>query len=77
MLELFDKRAISELQHAQKLAGELTFGGIDHNKYTGKLHPVPVTEPGWWQIGVDDIGAGVEGEIAPFQRGSSRKKWYS
>ncbi|KAG0004918.1 1,3-beta-glucanosyltransferase, partial [Entomortierella chlamydospora] len=36
--------------------GEYIFGGIDSSKYTGSLTYVPVTQEGYWQISVDDIG---------------------
>ncbi|KAF9173302.1 hypothetical protein BGX20_003564 [Mortierella sp. AD010] len=36
--------------------GEYIFGGIDSSKYTGSLTYVPVTQEGYWQVSIDDIG---------------------
>lgn len=32
--------------------GELVFGGVDPNHYRGKHTYVPVTEKGYWQVGL-------------------------
>ncbi|KAF8976242.1 1,3-beta-glucanosyltransferase [Entomortierella lignicola] len=36
--------------------GEYLFGGIDNSKFTGSLTYVPVSQPGYWQIAIDDVG---------------------
>ncbi|KAF9149448.1 hypothetical protein BG015_008759 [Linnemannia schmuckeri] len=33
--------------------GHVLFGGIDHSRYTGQLHYVPVTQKGFWQVKLD------------------------
>ncbi|KAG0282332.1 hypothetical protein BGZ96_000593, partial [Linnemannia gamsii] len=33
--------------------GHVLFGGIDHSRYTGSLHYVPVTHKGFWQLKLD------------------------
>jgi hypothetical protein len=33
--------------------GHVLFGGIDHSRYTGSLHYVPVTHKGFWQVKLD------------------------
>ncbi|KAF9092747.1 hypothetical protein BGX29_010300 [Mortierella sp. GBA35] len=35
--------------------GHVLFGSIDHSRYLGKLHYVPVTHKGFWQIKVDAV----------------------
>ncbi|KAF9350459.1 hypothetical protein BGX26_011362 [Mortierella sp. AD094] len=36
--------------------GQYLFGGIDNTKYTGSLTYVPVSQEGYWQIAIDDVG---------------------
>nr|XP_060627529.1 embryonic pepsinogen-like [Anolis sagrei ordinatus] len=33
----------------------ITFGGIDESYYTGSINWIPVTQQGYWQIGLDSI----------------------
>ena len=33
--------------------GHVLFGGIDHSRYTGQLHYIPVTQKGFWQVKLD------------------------
>lgn len=33
--------------------GHVLFGGIDHSRYNGQLHYVPVTQKGFWQVKLD------------------------
>ncbi|NXV30315.1 CATEB protein, partial [Rissa tridactyla] len=35
--------------------GELILGGIDHSRYKGSIHWVPVTEKSYWQIHLNNI----------------------
>ena len=37
---------------------ELTLGGRDSSKYTGDFTQVPVTQPGYWQVALDDVTVG-------------------
>lgn len=34
--------------------GELVFGGVDPNLYTGQITWTPVTQAGYWQIGIEE-----------------------
>lgn len=34
--------------------GELIFGGVDPNLYTGQITWTPVTQAGYWQIGIEE-----------------------
>ncbi|KAF9344489.1 hypothetical protein BGX26_004316, partial [Mortierella sp. AD094] len=36
--------------------GQYLFGGIDTTKFTGSLTYVPVSQQGYWQIAIDDVG---------------------
>uniref|UniRef100_A0A8B9HYI4 Peptidase A1 domain-containing protein n=1 Tax=Anser brachyrhynchus TaxID=132585 RepID=A0A8B9HYI4_9AVES len=38
--------------------GELIFGGVDPNLYTGQITWTPVTQTSYWQIGIEDISIG-------------------
>nr|XP_013052035.2 gastricsin isoform X4 [Anser cygnoides] len=38
--------------------GELVFGGVDPNLYTGQITWTPVTQTSYWQIGIEDISIG-------------------
>ncbi|EAU84813.1 endopeptidase [Coprinopsis cinerea okayama7 len=38
--------------------GEATFGGIDHEAYTGKLHYVPVRRKAYWEVELEKISFG-------------------
>jgi len=38
--------------------GQLVFGGVDPEHYTGSFHFVPVTQVGYWQIALDGIKVG-------------------
>lgn len=40
--------------------GQLVFGGVDPEHYTGSFHFVPVTAAGYWQIALDGIKVGSE-----------------
>ncbi|XP_052671549.1 cathepsin E isoform X1 [Harpia harpyja] len=44
------------------LGGELLFGGFDPSRFTGTLNWVPVTQPGYWQIQLDNIQ--LDGTVA-------------
>lgn len=35
--------------------GEIVFGGVDPNHYKGKHTYVPVTQKGYWQVGVPNF----------------------
>lgn len=34
--------------------GELVFGGVDPNLYTGQITWTPVTQASYWQIGIEE-----------------------
>jgi len=38
--------------------GELTIGGYDDDKFTGDISWIPISEPKYWLVDVDDIKAG-------------------
>ncbi|XP_072498165.1 gastricsin-like isoform X2 [Notamacropus eugenii] len=38
--------------------GEVTFGGVNTNLYTGDIHWAPVTEEAYWQIGISGFSFG-------------------
>ncbi|XP_040508620.1 gastricsin isoform X1 [Gallus gallus] len=38
--------------------GELVFGGVDPNLYTGQITWTPVTQTTYWQIGIEDFAVG-------------------
>jgi saccharopepsin len=38
--------------------GEVVFGGVDENHYTGELEYFPVNHKGYWQIGLEEITMG-------------------
>ncbi|NXV42005.1 CATE protein, partial [Uria aalge] len=42
--------------------GELILGGIDHSRYKGSIHWVPVTEKSYWQIHLNNIK--IQGRVA-------------
>ncbi|KAM6137559.1 LOW QUALITY PROTEIN: cathepsin E-like [Pterocles gutturalis] len=42
--------------------GELILGGIDHSRYKGSIHWVPVTEKTYWQIHLNNIK--IQGQVA-------------
>lgn len=39
-------------------AGELLIGGVDPNAYTGTLSYLPVTLPGYWEVGLNGVTLG-------------------
>ncbi|KAF8939951.1 aspartic proteinase IV [Dissophora ornata] len=38
------------------VGGEYLFGGIDTSKFSGELTYVPISQQGYWQIAIDDVG---------------------
>jgi len=40
--------------------GELVFGGIDENHYTGEIHYAPVQRRGYWEVLLEDVRFGDE-----------------
>ncbi|XP_029428191.1 gastricsin-like [Rhinatrema bivittatum] len=36
-------------------AGEVVFGGVDSNLYSGQIHWAPVTQEIYWQIGIEEF----------------------
>lgn len=38
--------------------GELTFGGYDDDKFTGDIHWINLSIPGYWQIDIDSVSIG-------------------
>ena len=38
--------------------GELLFGGVDKRHYTGPLHTVHISKPGYWQLKMDKVEMG-------------------
>ncbi|KAG0305938.1 hypothetical protein BGZ98_003268 [Dissophora globulifera] len=38
------------------VGGEYLFGGIDKSRFSGDLTYVPVSQEGYWQIAIDDVG---------------------
>nr|BAM46128.1 pepsinogen C [Cynops pyrrhogaster] len=47
-------------QQGSQSGGELVFGGVDSNYYTGQITWTPVTQQMYWQIGIS--GFGVNGQ---------------
>ncbi|KAF9973082.1 hypothetical protein BGZ73_003724 [Actinomortierella ambigua] len=39
------------------VGGEYLFGAINEKHYTGQLTYVPISEPGYWQVAIDDVAA--------------------
>jgi saccharopepsin len=48
------------LGSSEEDGGEATFGGIDENAYTGKLHYVPVRRKAYWEVELEKIKLGDE-----------------
>lgn len=40
--------------------GEISFGGIDHSKYSGELQYAPVVSKGYWEVQLTKFKIGVQ-----------------
>jgi saccharopepsin len=38
--------------------GELIFGGVDNEKFTGDIHYIPVERKGYWEIPLEGVQLG-------------------
>ncbi|XP_007483929.1 gastricsin [Monodelphis domestica] len=49
---------LSNSQQSSQSGGEVIFGGVDNNLYSGQIYWAPVTQELYWQIGIQEFSIG-------------------
>ena len=51
---------LGDTSEDESYGGEVTFGGIDKSRYTGKITYLPVRRKGYWEVNLDSFSFGDE-----------------